>query len=578
MRQAFGFSHSLGHSMSRGSYETPEPPNPAEAVVLPPQDGRYLDFFDYGDQVKRRGLRPTDFAAVCLAASLADVWLDVAREIPGSASDILSSIKSFLNFLPAQLIVSDHIASFDVPDLRLRHLNSWEKAQAAQVKGSSQVQYRRVIFFFALLRRIESDKPGTLNTDLRERIELSSRLRWKRSSPGPDFSPKEVKKIRSAAHRVVFTALREPKVHPAFEDEKSILCALFALLSLATGEPPEVIRGLKIKDIVATATPGTYMDDKLIPSERLSRLARADLVESFAVTWTKNRAPLTTEVVYGRRDHAAHKAIGDVIRYTAAARNVADLPYFWLCHAQDGRVVEPAWNTKAWRLGGWCSEQGIEISKPQRWGRIRKSIIAREASTDPTYLLSERRHTAQTFFEHYTNSGVLRARAGRILLEAIDENFQLATSAPTVISPDAELLLAAGASAPGLDNALAQDLLNGDLDGPQTACRAPKKSPFAAEGKTCPRSTYGTCFGCGNALITQSHLPAALAIAEMADPARSADPALWLKHWKHIYEVITQVVLPAFPRELIEKARAKIGTVPINPGVLNDMRGRSEGA
>jgi hypothetical protein len=83
----------------------------------------------------------------------------------------------------------------------------------------------------------------------------------------------------------------------------------------------------------------------------------------------------------------------------------------------------------------------------------------------------------------------------------------------------------------------------------------------------------GTCFGCGNALITRRHLPAALAIAEVADPARAADPQVWLDHWKPIYEAITQMILPAFSPEEVEEARQRIGSVPLDLGTQNDMRG-----
>src|SRR5439155_328983 len=77
-----------------------------------------------------------------------------------------------------------------------------------------------------------------------------------------------------------------------------------------------------------------------------------------------------------------------------------------------------------------------------------------EALADPVgYLRSGRRHSARTFFEHYSNSGVLRAEAGRLLMKAIGERFDTAVAGPTIITPAAQRLLAAGQQTPGLDRA-----------------------------------------------------------------------------------------------------------------------------
>jgi hypothetical protein len=187
-----------------------------------------------------------------------------------------------------------------------------------------------------------------------------------------------------------------------------------------------------------------------------------------------------------------------------------------------------------------------------------------------------RRHTPETFFDHYTNSEVLRANAGRVLIDAIETKFTTAVMGPTVLTSDAERLISTGVSAASIDPETADALLRGDLDGPQTACRNPRDSPFADPGEICNLSMTGTCFGCGNALITEHHLPAALVIAEAANPDNAADPDVWAGHWKHIYETITRVVLPAFSGEAIEKARLKMHLVPLDMGTRNDLRGTDE--
>ena len=55
------------------------------------------------------------------------------------------------------------------------------------------------------------------------------------------------------------------------------------------------------------------------------------------------------------------------------------------------------------------------------------------------------------FFGHYTNSTVLRAEAGRILIDSVNDIFDSAINGPTIVSPDAEQAIRAGADAPGLD-------------------------------------------------------------------------------------------------------------------------------
>jgi hypothetical protein len=124
-----------------------------------------------------------------------------------------------------------------------------------------------------------------------------------------------------------------------------------------------------------------------------------------------------------------------------------------------------------------------------------------------------------------------------------------------------------------MDPATGRALVAGDLDGPQVACTDPTASPYEHPGQICSRSMTGTCFGCPNALITQRHLPAVLALADIADPSRAADLEAWQQHWKPLHETITRVILPAFPHEAIEAARRRTGAVPVDLGVRNDLRG-----
>ncbi len=350
------------------------------------------------------------------------------------------------------------------------------------------------------------------------------------------------------------------------------------LLSLATGEPPEVLRALTIHDIEATAT--TEVEDSLAtlsPVDRLAYLAENDLVELLRVRYTKNRAHETYDEVYGRRDTAPFTAFRWALTLNAAARSESGHLPLILMKDTRGTVRQPPWQRAIYRLSEIAERNGLPLSGPNHWARLRKVATTREVLADPrAYLANGRRHSAKTFFDHYTNSSVLRAKAGRILIDSVNDMFDSAVNGPTIVTPDAEQAIRAGADAPGLDPDTASALAAGQLDGPHTGCRDPLDSPYEKKGAVCTKSITGTCFACPNALITLHHLPAALAIQDMTDPDRAADPRTWQTHWKPIYDTITEVVLLTFSPDQIQRARQQANLTPIDAGVLNDMRGVPE--
>ncbi|TDK23516.1 hypothetical protein E2F48_16125 [Arthrobacter crusticola] len=562
--------------MTRGSYSTPESPSGVpSAPALSVEDSRIYTRRDYGRTV-RLSLIPADFLLPVLAAELGDKWLEVAQENGCEMGQLLVSVRRFLTHVGEQLHAAGS-ESFALGDLRRRHLDGWEMSLlAAHQESKTDTYYRHALYFFALLRRIRDDTPHVLHPEVVRRLERGTRLRQRRGEGLPAFSPGEARGMRSHAHRLVYSHLRlwaDGKPGPA--PPPPVLVAAHVLLSLATGEPPEVIRALQVDDIKATASaehdPAV---EGMTPAARLAWLAERNLVEQYGITWTKNRARETYQDVYTRHDHAVHRALTAIIRLTTGTRERSGLPALWQREQVNGRITEPTWNTKPLGLRRWIDGTGVKVSEPQVWARFRKTVVADEVLANPRrYLDSGRRHGAEVFFRHYTNSGTLRAEAGRHLIESTDAMFEAALTGPTVVTPQTEQILANGQETSGLDAATARALLQGDLDGPQTACRDPKNSPFDAPDTICTRSMTGTCFGCGNALITQRHLPAALAIAEVADPARAADPQVWASHWKPIYEIITRIILPAFPPDTVSAARQQIASVPLDLGIRNDMRG-----
>jgi hypothetical protein len=521
-------------------------------------------------------LDPGSFATPLFAAQLADKWLEVAKEAPGSAGLLVEAVRYIVRHVSGQLRVAGDVSAFCLADLRRRHLDAWEMDLLDHERSRgprSQTGYRNAIYLFALLRRIEADAPGSLHEEVRLRLEGDTRLRYRRSPGMEAFTSQEVRRLRSAAHRLVYRALQAGPDTPA---DRDTMLAVHVLLSLATAEPPEVLRQLTINSITATAAPEhDSATERMTHSTRLTWLAEHDLVDQLSVTYVKNRAAgLEYQEIYTRRERSAHQGFTSLLRLTAAARSQADLESLWLNRRSDGCIEQAPWGSEAWKLRQWTRRHGVAVEGRVWFLRFRKVAIAREAAQQGgLYLRRGRRHTTEVFFNHYTQSTVLRARAGRLLLDAVDEYFSAAIKGPLVVTSDAEELLAQGEHVPGLDPDVASRLVQGELDGPHTACRDPLDSPYERPGEVCSRSMTGTCFGCRNALITQAHLPAALLVAELSDPDRSADPAKWNTHWKDIHTIITTVVLPAFPAAVVHAAQERTGLVPLDSGTANDMRG-----
>lgn len=535
----------------------------------------------------RHFITPADYATPVLACRLADKWLEIGPEVRGSMTSVRMAIRGFLASVGEQPRDSEHDELFDLPDLRRRHLDHWETTLLRkQQDDRTGAAYQRAIYLLALLRRIHHDTPGVLHGEVVSRLERETRLTDIRGEGEPAFSPEEVERLRDAAQRIVNEALARHRQGDEAAEAPSIdvIVALHILLSLGTGEPPEVLRRLHIHDVLATAVPGRDEGlEHLEPAERLSALVRRRGVRSFCVCYVKNRAAQRYQQVYTRSEEEVFKPLTALITLTASARRQSGLTNLWLIK-RDSEIVEPFWGTRPLTLRTWLrrnptdAEQpcsgGTGFSEPLKFSRLRKSVTAEEALADPArYLRGNRRHTAQTFFEHYTNSAVLRAEAGRILLRAIGELFDAAVHGPTIVTPAAEELLAAGHEAPTIDRDTAKRLLAGALDTGTAACRDPLDSPHAEHGNLCPFATTGDCYSCSNALITRHHLPAVLRLRELTDPGRAADIPFWQERWKLVHEFITRVILPAFPATAITAARERQRTVLLDAGLLNDLGG-----
>ncbi len=84
-------------------------------------------------------------------------------------------------------------------------------------------------------------------------------------------------------------------------------------------------------------------------------------------------------------------------------------------------------------------------------------------------------------------------------------------------------------------------------------------SPFGAEGKPCPSPFWG-CLECRNAVISEAKLPALLAFQSFMTDQRSAlHTEDWAAKFARAYARITHQILPSFPPQVVEAARA-LGT------------------
>ena len=355
------------------------------------------------------------------------------------------------------------------------------------------------------------------------------------------------------------------------------MVALHVLLSLATGEPPEVIRSIGIGHIIATPVDGQRAAQSHEHERELARLVEQHAVQTYAVTLTKKRAGLRYEEIYDRgTNRAAHRTLTAILTLTAYARTITAEQSLWLVGAK-GKSIQMPWNTERANLGKWYERHiiGASIDRPHKYIRLRKVVLRRELLHEPTrYLRDGRRHTNRTLFNHYTNSAVLRAEAGKLLVSGINDYFEAAIG-PTVITPDAEGLIRSGQTVEILDPGTAHLLLHGDLDGGLAACRDPDDSPFAPPGHTCPVALSGQCFTCPNAIISQEHLPALILLNEISNPDNAADATIWRQVWEPIHRA-TARILPMFPTIAVREAASRTGTVPIDLGLSNDQRGTDE--
>ncbi|MFD7870675.1 MULTISPECIES: hypothetical protein [unclassified Microbacterium] len=495
-----------------------------------------------------------------LAQELAARWVESAVINPSAVSTIRTAIMRFCKHMSSEVGFDNRTDS--LKHLRRRHLNSWEASLLReQAMKQTDTTYRYAVNMFAFLRYIEDRFPGTIHPEVLDRVREPTRLRHIRREPLPDFSEDELNRIKAAVRNITWR-------NGSWTTNASadVLIAFQIALCISTGEPPEVIRGITLDDISASSA-----DPRSVGMDT-ERIAVAGLADSYTVVLRKNRAHIVEEVTWRRnREPTTLRYLDALIRLGAPLRRAAKLHALWIMKDEWGNIIPAPWGDLS--LSGWLFRHvaGV-ISTPHDTRRFRKSAIAAEIIAEPSrHLRTQRRHTQEMLFDHYTNSPALRLDAGERFVRSISELRDRALG-PTIDTGDGVVQLdpVTGEVANVDENAL-----RGSVAGALTGCRDPEDSPHAPQGEVCPMSRMGTCFTCPNAIITVEHLPAVVLVNAVSAPDAAVNPTTWQKVWGFIHAA-TATILQMFPRDAVNDARLHTDEVLVDLGLRHEMRGPTD--
>jgi hypothetical protein len=529
--------------------------------------------FEVTQYDRTSGIRidPVRYRCPELAVELADQLESIQAEIPGSLKQVAVGLRAFLRWISGQPDPSPAC----LPDVTAAHLRGWERwlGQQQQMQRS-HAPYDKFVNVRALLLRISKDHPTQIHPTLHRllaspTVTVLPEMRPKEGLPS--FSAEEQRRIIRAAYLDVDAALHLARTGRTAELAHRLgpaLTALHVLLSVGSGEPPEVLRNLRLRDI-----------RPLVPAAELhaptgaSRAAWLQEMASgrpsgYCLQLRKLRSHTLYATFVTRRDRHACLALEASLRITGPFRHEGGSDALWV----DEHGKHAVFSDRS-RLSKWLEMHAIEVDGQKAFARFRKAVVGAEAMTDPAaYLAMARRHRAPTFFRSYTNNPVLRAHSGRILVDAIDAAFQQAIQ-PTVLTPGDVESIRCGQTPDGvhLTEDEQQALLDGRMEGQHAACRDPLHSPFDRSGDPCGSSASGLCFVCPNAVVTEHHLPALVFFAEHLDPGRAGDIDAWKQVWEPVWTAITQGILPRFDATLVARARSQAQDVYVDISVRQDL-------
>ena len=516
-------------------------------------------------------VEPTAYRCPEIAAELADLFLPVHAEVPGSVRAVVGGIRDFVRWISEEV---DPVPR-SLVEVTATHVHGWERSlRNRQQNHPSHVHYEKFVCLRALLLRISQDEPNRIHPTLHHLLAspVVTVLAEMRSVEGlAPFAAEVHRHMIYSAYRDVARGLRlaaKGQIKQLGKDMPTILTALHVLLSIGTGEPPEVLRNVRLSDI----RPLVPAAETVAPRHKERAAWLQDVALSrpsgYCVQLRKLRAHTLYDTFVTRRDRHSCFALEASLLLTAPFRIPGGSDAMWVDKLGRHAVFEDRS-----RLSQWICTHGIDVDGPVAFARFRKTVVGAEAMADPAaYLAMARRHRAPTFFRSYVNNPVLRSHSGRVLIGAIESAFEQAIQ-PTVITPEDMKHLVNGSPSDylRLDADEQRILLAGEMEGPHAACRAPKQSPFDRAGDVCGSSASGLCFVCPNAVITERHLPALVFFADRLHPSRAGDIEAWKLTWEPVWTAITRGILPRFDNTLIEQAQLRVDTVFVDIGVRQDL-------
>jgi hypothetical protein len=529
---------------------------------------RRFEITRYGRTLGHR-IDPSAYRCPELAAEVADLLEPIHAEI--SAERVVVGLRAFLRWMSAQ---ADPLPVC-LAEVTAAHLQGWERCLGKhQQEQRSHAPYDNFVNVRALLLRISQDHPSCIHPTVHRLLASPTVTVLPEMRPREglrSFSAGEQRRIIRAAYLDIAAAIDLARTDSRAELAHLLgpaLTALHVLFSVGSGEPPEVLRNLRLGDI-----------RPLVPSAELhtptgaSRAAWLQEMASgrpsgYCLQLRKLRSHTLYDTFVTRRDRHACFALEASLRITGPFRHDEGSDALWIDEHGNHAVF-----TDRSRLSKWLEMRAIEVDGEKAFARFRKAVVGAEAMTDPAaYLAMARRHRAPTFFRSYTNNPVLRAHSGRILIDAIDAAFQQAIQ-PTVLTPNDVESIRRGQTPDHvhLTEDEQQALVDGQMEGQHAACRDPLHSPFDRPGDPCGSSASGLCFVCPNAVVTEHHLPALVFFAEHLHPDRAGDIEAWRQVWEPVWTAITRGILPRFDATLVAEARNRIQEVYVDISVRQDL-------
>lgn len=509
----------------------------------------------YGRNAHHR-IEPSKYRCAELAADLADAFAPIQLEVAGSTSLVLGGMRSFLTWISGEANATELMLG----DVTADHLAGWERfLSARQQVMRTHAAYNLFVNFRALLLRIANDGKIQLQPTLVDMLANATVTTMPEMRPLeglPPFTAQEQRQILKAAYRDVGLALQRAHCGDTVEVRRAypnFIVALHILLLAGSGEPPEVLRRIKLTDVRAK------LPDQMARPSSTRYVSLIDAISlrppGYELDLTKTRSHQRYSAEVRRSGRHSCFAVEASIILTKQFRVEERSDALWIDEFGRHQVfIGPR------SLRSWLINHEIAVEGPAAFGRFRKQVVGAEAMADPAaYLALAKRHRPTTFFASYTNNPILRAHSGRILVESIEEAFRHAVT-PTVVTPETETVLRSGGTSMSVNLTRKETsaLLAGELDGPHAACRNPTNSPFEQIGHPCGASATGLCFICPNAVVTEAHLPVLLYFEDRFAPSRSADYEQWSRTQEPIWRSITDQILPRFSDASKDKARLHV--------------------